>query len=85
MKVCVCRVSSLFMLGWGRRKREKKERERIVWTYKMSNLGVLDWRGGGREREGKERKGVRERQGGEKERKRGDCLVMLGEQFGCAG
>jgi hypothetical protein len=28
---------------------------------------------------------VRERQGGEKERKRGDCLVMLGEQFGCAG
>jgi hypothetical protein len=73
------------MLGWGGREREKNERERIVWTYKMSSLGMLDWREGGREREGKERKGVRERQGGERERKRGDCLVMLGEQFGCAG
>jgi hypothetical protein len=28
MKVCVCRVSSLFMLGWEGRERESKERRR---------------------------------------------------------
>jgi hypothetical protein len=40
-------------------------------------------------REGKkakrERGSEREMQGGERERKIGDCLVMLGEQFGYAG
>jgi hypothetical protein len=49
----------------------------------MSSSGMLDWRKG--ERENAKREGVRERQGRERERKRGDCLVMLGEQFGYAG
>jgi hypothetical protein len=38
-----------------------------------------------RERQKAKREGVRERQGREREKKRGDCLVMLGEQFGYAG
>jgi hypothetical protein len=40
MKVCVCRVSSLFMLGWGGREREKNERERIV---SRSEWNVIFW------------------------------------------
>jgi hypothetical protein len=83
----LCLQGEQFVYARMGRKRERKkwERERIVRTYKMSSLGMLDWREGGREWKGKERKGDRERQGGERERKRGDCLVMLGERFGCAG
>jgi hypothetical protein len=48
-------------------------------------FGYAGWkRGREREKAKTEREGVREREAGkgERERKRGDCLVMLSEQFG---